>query len=88
MDKTPPFLDELQRRIEGLMSTLPAAEVRDNLKALLSTQFAKLDLVTREEFDTQARVLARTREKLTALAARVEALERERDPRASPPPGN
>ena len=88
MEKTPPFLDELQRRIEGLMSTLPAAEVRDNLKALLSTRFAKLDLVTREEFDTQARVLARTREKLTALAARVEALERERDPRTSPPPGN
>jgi BMFP domain-containing protein YqiC len=82
-----PFLDELQRRIESLMSTLPAAEVRDNLKALLGTQFAKLDLVTREEFDTQARVLARTREKLTALAARIEALEREPGPRETPPPG-
>lgn len=88
MEKSPPFLDELQRRIEGLMSTLPAAEVRDNLKALLNSQFAKLDLVTREEFDTQARVLARTREKLTALAARVEVLERERGPRGTPPPGD
>lgn len=87
MDKTPPFLDELQRRIESLMNTLPAAEVRDNLKALLSTQFAKLDLVTREEFDTQARVLARTREKLTALAARVEALEAERSRGEPPLPG-
>lgn len=85
MDKTP-FLDDLQRRIESLMSTLPAAEVRDNLKALLSSQFAKLDLVTREEFDTQSRVLARTREKLTALTARIEALERERDPVKAPPP--
>jgi ubiquinone biosynthesis accessory factor UbiK len=77
MDKIS-FLDDLQRRIEGLMNTLPAAEVRDNLKALLGTQFAKLELVTREDFDTQARVLARTREKLTALAARVEALEQDR----------
>ncbi len=74
MDKTS-FLDELQRRIEAVTHTLPAAEVRDNLKALLSTQFAKLDLVTREEFDTQARVLARTREKLDLLQARLDQIE-------------
>lgn len=74
MDQTP-FLDDLQRRIEAVMNTLPAAEVRDNLKALLATQFAKLDLVTRDEFDTQARVLARTREKLEALQARLDRLE-------------
>lgn len=77
MEQTP-FLDDLQRRIEAVMNTLPAAEVRDNLKALLATQFAKLDLVTRDEFDTQARVLARTREKLEALQARLDRLESER----------
>lgn len=79
MEQTP-FLEDLQRRIEGVMNTLPAAEVRDNLKALLATQFAKLDLVTRDEFDTQARVLARTREKLEALQARLDAIEAARRP--------
>lgn len=78
MEQTP-FLDDLQRRIEAVMNTLPAAEVRDNLKALLTTQFAKLDLVTRDEFDTQARVLARTREKLEALQARLDRIESTRN---------
>lgn len=77
MDKTL-FLDDLQRRIEGLTQSLPAAEVRDNLKALLASQFAKLELVTRDEFETQARVLARSREKLDALERRVETLEASR----------
>ncbi|MEG0820744.1 MAG: accessory factor UbiK family protein [Burkholderiaceae bacterium] len=77
MDKTS-FLDDLQRRIDAVSNALPAAEVRDNLKALLSTQFAKLDLVTREEFDTQARVLARTREKLEQLQIRLDQIEADR----------
>jgi BMFP domain-containing protein YqiC len=45
---------------------------------MMSGVFAKLDLVTREEFDVQAQVLARTREKLQALEARVDALEKAR----------
>jgi len=45
---------------------------------MLSGFFGKLDLVTREEFDVQAQVLARTREKLQALEARVDALEKAR----------
>ena len=44
----------------------------------MSTLLAKLDVVTREEFDVQAHVLARTREKLKELEARVEALEKAR----------
>ena len=69
------FLDELQARIDQLIAGTPAADLQKNLRALLAQQFARLDLVTREEFDTQARVLARTREKLAALEARVAALE-------------
>lgn len=69
------FLDELQERIDRLIAATPAADLQKNLRALLAQQFARLDLVTREEFDTQARVLARTREKLAALEARVAALE-------------
>lgn len=69
------FLDDLQERIDRLIAATPAADLQKNLRALLAQQFARLDLVTREEFDTQARVLARTREKLAALEARVAALE-------------
>ena len=69
------FLDDLQRRIDELLAQTPAADLRKNLRALLAQQFARLDLVTREEFDTQAKVLARTREKLDALEARLAELE-------------
>ncbi len=69
------FLDDLQQRISQLVAGTPAADVQKNLKALLTQQFARLDLVTRDEFDTQAQVLARTREKLAALEARLAAIE-------------
>ena len=69
------FLDELQSRIDALIAATPAADIRKNLKAMLTQQFARLELVTREEFDTQRRVLARSREKLEALEKRVAELE-------------
>lgn len=69
------FLDELQSRIDALIAATPAADIQKNLKALLTQQFARLDLVTREEFDTQRRVLARSREKIEALEKRVAELE-------------
>jgi BMFP domain-containing protein YqiC len=72
------FLDDLQQRINQMLAGTPAADIQKNLKALLTQQFARLDLVTREEFDTQAQVLARTRDKLTALEQRLAALEAER----------
>ncbi len=77
MDKTS-FLDELQNRVLALLADTPAEDLRKNLKALLNQQFARLDLVTREEFDTQSQVLARTRAKLDALEARVAELEARR----------
>lgn len=69
------LIDDLQARIVGFLQQTPASEVGQNLKAALGASLARLDLVTREEFDVQAQVLARTREKLTALEARVAALE-------------
>jgi len=69
------FLNELQDKLEALLADTPAADLQRNLKALLTQQFARLELVTREEFDTQIKVLARTREKLEALEARVAQLE-------------
>ncbi|MEK6748799.1 MAG: accessory factor UbiK family protein [Pseudomonadota bacterium] len=50
-------------------------DVEKNLKVALQAGFNKLDLVTREEFDVQAAVLARTRAKLEELERRVVALE-------------
>lgn len=70
MEKTA-FLDDLQQRLASLIEGTPAADLQRNLKALLSQQFAQLELVTREEFDAQVRVLARTREKLQELERRL-----------------
>lgn len=68
-------LDDMAKRLRALAAESPAADVERNFRALLSGAMARLNLVTREEFDAQARVLARTREKLEALEQRLAALE-------------
>lgn len=70
------FLDDLQARVSALIADTPAADLQRNLKTLLAQQFARLELATREEFETQSKVLARTRAKLDALERRVAELER------------
>jgi BMFP domain-containing protein YqiC len=75
MDKIS-FLDDLQSRVSELVRQTPAADLQKNLKALLTQQFARLELVTREEFDTQTKVLARARSKLDELELRIAELER------------
>jgi BMFP domain-containing protein YqiC len=74
----PKTLEEIGNKISTLLANSPARDVEKNARAVMSGIFAKLDLVTREEFDIQAQVLARTREKLKELEARVEALEKAR----------
>ena len=74
MDKTG-FFDDMQARIQQAMENSPAKDIEKNVKAMMTQGFAKLDLVTREEFDIQAQVLAKTRAKLEALEARVAELE-------------
>lgn len=69
------ILEDLSAKVSEFLAASPVKDVEKNLKALLSAAFAKLDLATREELDIQAKVLARTREKLTALEARVAELE-------------
>ncbi|WP_300453672.1 accessory factor UbiK family protein [Accumulibacter sp.] len=71
----PRILEELGARLSGMIAASPAADIEKNVRALLSSVFAKLDLVSREEFDIQMQVLQRTREKLKALEARLERLE-------------
>ncbi|CAG2294983.1 accessory factor UbiK family protein [Burkholderia sola] len=67
--------NDLQSRVSDLLKNSPAKDVERNAKAMLSQGFSKLDLVTREEFDTQAQVLARTRVRLEELEKRVAELE-------------
>jgi BMFP domain-containing protein YqiC len=71
----PKMLDDVSARISALMANTPAADIEKNMRALLSSLFGRLDLVTREEFDVQREVLARTREKLGQLEARIAELE-------------
>jgi BMFP domain-containing protein YqiC len=72
------MIDELARRLAGAVPENLVALRRDleqNFKGVLQSQLARLDLVTREEFDVQSSVLRRTREKLAALEARLASLE-------------
>lgn len=71
-------IDELARRLaeavpEGVRAA--GADLEKNFRSLLQSGFSRMELVTREEFDVQAAVLARTREKLDALEARMAELE-------------
>lgn len=69
------ILEDLSARISEFLAASPAKDFEKNVRALLSAAFAKLDLATREELEVQARVLARSREKLSQLEARVAELE-------------
>jgi BMFP domain-containing protein YqiC len=87
-------IDDLARRLSGLVP--PALregreEMQENFKSALQAGLAKLDLVTREEFDVQRAVLARTRGQLDELRALVEQLEarladQDKNPSDTPPP--
>ena len=74
----PKTLEDIGNKLNALLANSPAKDFEKNAKALMSGVLAKLDLVTREEFDIQSQVLARTREKLKDLEARVDALEKAR----------
>lgn len=69
------LFDEINERVRAVLAQSPAADIEKNIRAMLTSLFSRLDLVTREEFDVQREVLARTRQKLTELEARVAALE-------------
>jgi BMFP domain-containing protein YqiC len=74
-------IDDLARKLlDGLPPGLRnfQADVEQNFRAVLRANLAKLDLVARDEFDAQARVLARTRAQIDALEQRLAALEGKR----------
>lgn len=74
----PKMFDEMARKV---VENLPPGlrefqqEVEKNVRAAMQSAFSRMDLITREEFDAQAKVLARTRAHLETLEARIAALE-------------
>lgn len=69
------FLEDLTKRISALLAQTPAADIEKNLRALLTAQLAKLDLVTREDFEVQKALLARAQARLAELEKRLSELE-------------
>jgi BMFP domain-containing protein YqiC len=77
-----PFIDrvvaEIGRRLPADLGNL-GGEVERNVRAVLNEAISRLDLISREEFEVQQQVLARTRERLEALEKDVAELERQLD---------
>ena len=71
----PKMFEDFTQRVSGLIANSPAADIEKNVRSMMSSFFSKLDLVTREEFDTQANVLARTRQLVDQLTVRLDELE-------------
>jgi len=74
----PKFLDDLTRRLSGVLppaAKAMQADMEKNLRAAVQSALGKLDLVTREEFDVQTKVLARSRAKIEQLEKQVAELE-------------
>ena len=69
------LLDDLRSRIEGALRDSPAQDIERNLRPLLAAWFDRLDLVLREDFEVQKKLLERAQSKLAELEARVAELE-------------
>ena len=67
--------EDMTNKLQDLVNSGPAKDMERNLHALLMQGISKMELVGREEFEVQSQVLARTREQLQALEARVAELE-------------
>ena len=74
------FFDELNQRIGEAFRNSPAQDLEKNLKALLASGFARMDLVLREDFEVQQKLLERAQAKLAELEARIAQLESRKPP--------
>ena len=73
----PAFISDLVNKLGEALKQSPAKDIEQNLKAGVTSMLGKLDMVSREEFDVQTEVLARTRAKLQKLEELVSKLEAE-----------
>lgn len=76
---TPAFINDLVGKLGEVMKQSPAKDIEQNLKAGVTSMLGKLDMVSREEFDVQTEVLARTRAKLAQLETRLAELEKQQN---------
>ena len=74
------FFDNLQARIGKMLDDSPAADLRNNLRAMLQQGFEHFDLASREQLDLQTELLSRAQSRIADLEARIERLEGERRP--------
>jgi len=70
-------LDELAAQLKAVPAGNPGEDLQKNLRATLSAGLARMDVVTRQEFDVQREMLAALRQQIDELTAKVDALERE-----------
>lgn len=70
-------LDELAAQLKAVLAGNPGEDLQKNLRATLSAGLARMDVVTRQEFDVQREMLAALRQQIDELTAKVDALERE-----------
>ena len=82
IDRRP--LEELGSRLNEMLRSSPAQDVERNVRALLAAFFEHFDLVAREDFEVQRKLLERARAKLAALEARVAELEARAHDRNAP----
>lgn len=71
-------LDELAAQLKAVLAGNPGEDLQKNLRATLSAGLARMDVVTRQEFDVQREMLAALRQQIDELTTKVELLERDR----------
>lgn len=69
------WIEDFQKNISELIRNSPAADIERNIRAMMTQTFSRLDLITREEFDTQTAVLERALQRVAELEQRIQALE-------------
>jgi ubiquinone biosynthesis accessory factor UbiK len=72
------FFEDINARVSEVLRNSPAADVEKNLRAMLAAWFDRMDLVLREDFDVQKKLLERAQTKLAELEARIAELEKKR----------
>ena len=76
LNKFQTVAEDVQNKIGEAIKQSPAKDLEKNIRGLVSQGFQKMDLVTRQEFDVQAQVLAKTRAKLEELENKIAAIEK------------
>lgn len=69
------WFDDFQKNMSELLAKTPAADIERAMKAFMTQTFARMDLITREEFDVQAELLSRALKRVDDLETRIRALE-------------